>query len=246
MTNNFSIIIPIKNQIAFVKKCLDSILKYYSNQDIVLIDDCSNEETLIDYLDKLQKENIKLIRNKISLGHSRACEQGVDKSKNNNVFLLNSDTIVTKNSLDVLNDILIMNENIAVDGPTTSSTSGPQMINELFNKRFSMSITDIENEAEKISLSSDIVDIDLVGGFCLGIKKSIFNEVGRFDRNIRDYGNEKEFQIRVRKFGYRTVWVKGAYVHHFGKMSYQKENINIGKVQSDADKYIYKKHGTLK
>ena len=62
-------------------------------------------------------------------------------------------------------------------------------------------------------------------------------------KNLECYGNEKELLIRIRKAGYRTVWKKGCYIHHFGKMSYsQEKNIDIGKAQKDADTYIFRKH----
>jgi GT2 family glycosyltransferase len=70
----------------------------------------------------------------------------------------------------------------------------------------------------------------------------VFEKVGGFDPVLNSYGNEKELLIRIRKAGYRTVWVKGSYVHHFGKMSYSKTNINIGRACKDADNYIFKKH----
>jgi GT2 family glycosyltransferase len=74
----------------------------------------------------------------------------------------------------------------------------------------------------------------------------VFDRLGGFDKNLSDYGNEKELLIRVRKLKLRTVHVVGCYIHHFGKASYARENINIGVSQKQADDYILKKHGVLK
>lgn len=241
-----SIIVPIKNQYKIVMMCLTSLKRYYKNEDIVIVDDGSTEENTIKFLKEFcQKNDWILKRNEISLEHTKACEIGIENSKCDNIFLLNSDVILSEKCLYILSEVLDSHKNIAVVGPSTTSASGEQLIKELYNKRFSMTLNDIENYAKKIEKEKEIVDINLVNGFCFGIKRDIFEEVGKFDKNLESYGNEKELLIRIRNFGFRTVWVKNSYVHHFGKMSYSHENQNIGKKQAEADKLIIKKHGRL-
>ena len=243
----FCIIVPIKNQFKIVKMCIESIVKYYANQEIVLIDDGSTEQNLVSYLKETHKRfncNWQLFTNQSSTGHTKACELGIENSTSENIFLLNSDTILTKNSLEFLSDTLDKNKNIAVVGPKTSSASGPQLFLEAFTNRFKWTIDEIEEYARQNELlNNEILDIELVNGFCLGLKRSVFYQVGKFDENLTCYGNEKELLLRIRKAGYRTVFITKSYVHHFGKMSYsQEKNINIGKAQRDADCYIMKKH----
>lgn len=242
-----SIVIPIKNQFKIVKMCIDSIIRHYKNEDVILVDDGSTEENLINYLKNLQLEfpSWSFITSKTSLGHSLACTFGINSSKTNNIFLLNSDTIVTKNSLNILTKVLEENKKIAVVGPSTSSATGPQMLKDLYEKRYILSIDEIEKIAENLESNKEIIDIPLVNGFCLGLKKNVFEAVGKFDSNLSCYGNEKELLIRIRNSGYRTVFVKGCYIHHYGKVSYSHENINVGQACKDADNFILKKHGKL-
>ena len=243
---SFSIIIPIKNQYKIVKMCLDSIVKYYLNQDVVLIDDYSTEQSTIDLLKDYSKQyNWKLFRNEQSVGHSGACTKGIEESSCENVVLLYSDTIVTYKCLQILSDVLDNNKDIAVCGPSTSSASGEQLIKELYNKRFTMTLDDIEAVAKNLENDKRIVDISLVNGCCAMLKKSVFNSIDGFDKNLNCYGNEKEIFLRIRAAGYRTVWVTNCYTHHFGKMSYSQSGINISRAQTDADQYIFKKHGRL-
>lgn len=244
----FSIVIPIKNQEKIIKMCLESVLKHYRDQDIIVIDDGSTEQEVIDYLDKLVAANsCTMIRNTASFGHSKACSLGMNQAKHENVFLLNSDTIVTKNSLNILSKVLDDHRDIAVVGPSTSSASGPQLLNNLYPMRFSMTVQEIEDFAILLEKKTEINDIALVNGFCFGVKKSVFNQLRGFDQDFADYGNEKEFLIRVRhQLKLRTVHVTGSYVHHLGKMTYAHENMNIGVAQKQADDKILRKHGTLK
>ena len=239
----FSVIVPIKNQYKIVMKCLASLERHYKDSEIIIIDDGSTEENTINFLKEFcEKNNWILKRNETSLGHTKACEIGIENSKGDNFFLLNSDVIVTKNSFNILDKVLNENDDIAVVGPSTSSASGEQIILTIYDQRFLWSIEKIESFALELELNNEVHDINLVNGFCFGTKRKVFNEVGGFDKNLLCYGNEKELLIRIRKAGYRTVWKKGCYVHHFGKMSYSQEKIDIGRAQADADKYIYRKH----
>jgi GT2 family glycosyltransferase len=242
----FSCIVPIKNQYVPVKQCLDSIVRYYTSQEIIMIDDASNESRVIDLLKEYSlKYGWALIRNEISVGHSQACTQGINVAKNDIVFLLNSDIILSSKCLYLLAEVLENNKDIGCVGPYTSSATGEQLIKEYYSKRFSMSIKDIENVAESLENNRELQDIALTNGFCVGMRKSLFNELNGFDTRLTCYGNEKELQIRMRKAGYRTCLAKNTFCLHLGKMSYSHENINVGQACKDADNLILKLHGKL-
>jgi GT2 family glycosyltransferase len=244
--DKLSIIVPIKNQWKIVRNCLESISKHYKMQEVILIDDGSTEQQTIDVIkDYVKKNNWKMIRNEKSIGHSKACELGVKNTQYETMFLINSDVVLSKNSLNLMNEVLNSDEKIAVVGPTTSSTSGIQQNAEAFKNRFIWTIEQIEKFAEKIK-DEKIADIDFVGGFGFGIKRSVWEALKGFDKALNCYGNEKELQIRIRRQGFRTVWVKNSYVHHLGKMSYMHEKqINIARCQKDGDDFIIRKHGSL-
>lgn len=241
----FSIIVPIKNQYKIVKMCLDSIVKFYVDKDIILVDDGSDEQATLNLLkDYSIKYNWKLFRNNNSIGHSGACTIGINNSKYENVFLLNSDIIVTSKVLTILSNVLDKYDDVGCAGPYTCSASGDQMIKELYDKRYAMKEDQIEKVASDLEVNTELKDISLVNGFCMVLRKSLFKKLGGFCAELSSYGNEKEFQIRMRKAGFRTVLVN-SYVHHFGKVSYSKENINISQCQKDADRLILKLHGKL-
>ena len=108
-----------------------------------------------------------------------------------------------------------------------------------------MSEEDIESVARGLEKNIEIKNIPLVNGFCCVMRKSLFKKLNGFLPQLTAYGNEKEIQIRMRKLGYRTCLVCGAYVHHLGKCSYSKENLNISQCQRDSDREILRIHGRL-
>ena len=69
-----------------------------------------------------------------------------------------------------------------------------------------------------------IVDLPEVSGCAFFIHRKLWEELGGFDANLPDYGNESELCLRILQCGRRIVWVRGSYIHHLGRQSYGKLN----------------------
>lgn len=95
------IIVPIYNAFEDLQICLDSI---YKNTDLqgnrlILINDNSPDERIKPYLDKQSEThgNVIVIHNGSNKGFSANINLGMAQSQDNDVILLNSDTVVTRN-----------------------------------------------------------------------------------------------------------------------------------------------------
>jgi len=80
-----SIIILTKNSLSFTKKCLESLIAYTDNFELIIVDNGSDKET-VDYLKLLDKEkteydDVKVIFNKKNMGSPYAWNQGIKIAK---------------------------------------------------------------------------------------------------------------------------------------------------------------------
>ncbi len=94
-----SIIILTYNNLSLTKGCIESIFKYTEKDsyEIIVVDNASTDDTVA-YL-KEQKD-IKTIFNSENVGFPKGCNMGIQlASKDNDILLLNNDTIVTTNWL---------------------------------------------------------------------------------------------------------------------------------------------------
>ena len=93
------IIIPIYNAYDDLCKCLQSVYRYTDLEEnrLILINDNSSDIRIQPYLNNQANKNIIVIHNKENRGFSNNINLGIDQSKERDVILLNSDTIVTKN-----------------------------------------------------------------------------------------------------------------------------------------------------
>ena len=199
------IIIPVWNECELLRKCIASIEKNTAlSYRIILVDNASYPETAL-YLKGLSESNknrIILIRNEENLGFPKAVNQGIEFSGAAYLCVLNSDTEVYKGWLEEMMRVSESALDIGIINPSSNNLGQPEPL-----KGFS---------GQWIEMSSCI-------GFCMLIKREVFEKVGKFDE-IYSPGNfeDTDFSRRAIKAGYKCVMAKGAYVYHAQNTGFKK------------------------
>ena len=161
-------------------------------------------------------------------------------------LLFEFDTVVTPWCWRLIEEEFRRDPAIGTVGPSTSASSNEQTLEQIIKQGPYMSDNQICAFASGLIEEVPVVtDLDWLSGFAFFVRRSLWEEVGGFDENLPDYGNEKELCWRVAKMGYRNVWVRQAYIHHFGKQSYSKA-IGSGEISArihEAESYMERKHG---
>ena len=211
------IIIPVWNQLAFTKDCIDSILKNAGDigYRMVIIDNASSEDTRL-YLEGVrdfEATRVLLIRNEKNLGFVKAVNQGMGASDSPYVCVLNNDTLVMNGWLAEMIKVAEGAPNIGVVNPS-SNTLGQRPVKG----------EPIELYAEKTKgLSGRFVELGAAVGFCMLIKREVMQKIGLFDE-IYGMGNfeDTDFSRKAIREGYKCVRACGAYVYHRENTSFNK------------------------
>ena len=241
-----SIIIISYNTKELLKQCIESIVSNIAkplSYEIIVVDNNSQDGSV----KMLKKLKLKIIVNNDNVGFAKANNQGIKIAKGKYILLLNSDTIVLDNALNLLVDYLEKNPDIAVLGPkllntdrTPQSSVGsfpslPVVANMLFFEHF------IPNRFVRWSPKTTRA-VDWVMGAALMSKREIFDKIGGLDENIFMYMEELEWCCRVKKNGYKIHFYPQAKIVHLGQGSSKtgRKNpiINIYKGLI----YFYQKH----
>ena len=110
----FSIIIPTYNDLNNLKKCLRSVLRQnFKNYEIIIINDGSSDGTQ-DFLDTLNKDNIKIFNLETNQGPAFSRNIGINKSKGIWLAFLDSDDFWLRSKLQVTFDNIQLNNNFDV------------------------------------------------------------------------------------------------------------------------------------
>ena len=225
------IIIPVWNQLAFTRDCVDSILKNTAaDYRVIIIDNASDDETkrYLETLAAAQGAKVALVRNEKNLGFVKAVNQGFGMSKASYVCVLNNDTLVTRGWLETMLRVAKSSKDIGVVNPSSNNLGQRPAEGE-----------PIDRYAEGLrKLGDTSIELGAAIGFCMLIKKEVMDKIGLFDE-MYGMGNfeDTDFCRRAIKEGYRCVRACGAYVYH-------RENTSFNKIKTfnedfERNKEIY-------
>lgn len=211
-----SIIIPSYNQADYLKLCIDSIIQHtHLPYEIIVVDNASTDHTA-DYLHSMAGR----IRYRImeeNRGFAGAVNAGLMMAKGMKLLLLNNDTLVTENWLSNLLACLESDPRIGLVGPVTNFISGEQ--------RVDVPYTDVKDmptfaAVNNISDPARWQRVDRLTGFCLLMRRELWERTGYFDEGYK-IGNfeDDDYNVRVRLQGYSLVIARDVFIHHFGSVS---------------------------
>ncbi len=223
------IIVPLYNGYECLKNCIDSIFRNtnLSINTLVIIDDKSTDSRIHEYLARTNEntngKRIKVLYNHINSGFVKTINKGMKLSPED-VIILNSDTIVTKDWVEKLQRAAYSKPRVATATPlsnyvTINGIPNPFQYN---NIPHGMDIDTFAEFLEKISLRY-YPEIPAGVGFCMYIKRSVLDEMGYFDeeRFGKGYAEETDFCMRALKKGYIHVIDDTNYVYHIGGVSFE-------------------------
>lgn len=241
--HNYSIVILTYNQLEYTKVCIDSIRKYNSadNCEIIIVDNYSTDGT-VEWLK--DQGDIKYILNNENRGFPAGCNQGIELSqKDNDIFLLNNDTVIMPNSIFNLRMGLYSDENIGATGAISNSVSYYQQISQQYEDfngymTFAMSNNITNNKAydQRVKLV----------GFAMLIKRNVLDKVGLLDERFTP-GNyeDDDLSLRIIVEGYKLLLCKDSYIHHFGSVSFRENADRYNELLSINSKKFEEKWGFL-
>lgn len=223
--HTLDVIVPIYNAYEDLEKCFYSLVKHQDIYRIFLIDDCSTDERVKELFDRIKEfksGSFIIVENKNNMGYLKTANKAMSMTEND-IILINSDTIVTCGWAGKMRDCAYSDKNIATVTPFTNNggicsfpeiNQGNDIPEGLTLDRFAKHI---ENSSER-----RYPEIPSAVGFCFFIKRGVINEIGYFDEvNFENgYGEEDDFSMRAARKGYKNVLCDDTYIYHKGCSSF--------------------------
>lgn len=259
-----SIVIVNFNTFDLTFRAISSILKTEQkfSFEIMLVDNASSDDSL----QKLEKTfqrlilegKIKIFTNSENLGFSKANNICICKAQGEYILLLNSDTKVLDNTLELCIN-RIEKENIEVlkvgalgcrlileDGsldhackrgfPTPcASFFYFTRLDKLNPKRF--------GKYDALQLNEyQTGEVDAISGAFMLIPKKVLNEVGTLDESFFMYGEDLDLCFRIKKAGYKILYEPAGTVVHYKGGSGGENNIRVVNEFYNSMWLFYRKH----
>lgn len=219
-----TIIIPVYGGFEDTRCCIESVLAstYKTPAELVVINDASPEPELVEWL-KDNAQRFTLLHNEHNLGFVGTVNRGMALYPDNDVVLVNSDTEVSNDWLDRLQEAAYSHARIGSVTPFSNNAticSYPIFCedNELPE---GYTPAELDNVFAEVN-AGQVVDIPTAVGFCMFIRRDCLNDAGAFDAKLfgRGYGEENEFCMRSALRGWRHVLTGDTFVYHKGGVSF--------------------------
>ena len=208
-SRNITIIIVTYNSQDQIESCLKSIDKQGIQADILIIDNCSTDETW-QKLQTLKQPNITLIKNKTNNGFAKAVNQGIRYSnknfKNNLFLLLNPDATLDKDCLKNITNTIELNPRVGLCSPVIKNPLNREVI---FQKG---QIDWLKMRTSHSALPE--TSLDYLTGCCLLIKKAVTDKLEGFDERFFLYFEDADFSLRARREGFQIKTISNAICFH--------------------------------
>ena len=251
-----SIVIVNYNTKQLTANCIDSIIAKTSSveYEIILVDNASTDGSQDIFA---FDERIRFIEAGDNLGFGKANNLGVQHSKGDYVFFLNSDTLLLNNAIYELWHYCEEHKTEKIGGlgcvlcdgnnkrchSYAKLSSWKDIVKSYFIAPFCKSkakkimAMDAENE------SKDAFEVGYVTGADLFVSRKVLDECGCFDPDFFMYSEESEMQWRFKKHGYMNMIIKSPKIMHLEGMSQAKKKSPTMKkiIMTQSSLYLYVK-----
>jgi GT2 family glycosyltransferase len=223
-----SIIIPFRDKVNLLRSCLNSIFDktYYSDFEILLISNNSQEEGTFDYVNEIlaESDKIRFFEYNVPFNFSRINNWAVKQAKGSCVLLLNNDTEVISNGW-----LTAMYEHI--QRPDVGAV-GAQLVypdHTIQHGGIILNIQGIAGHAHKylpddfhgyFSRLNVIQNFSACTAACLLVRKDLFQKVGGLDEEkLKIAFNDVDLCLKIRQEEFLIVYTPYAKLYHFESKS---------------------------
>lgn len=224
-----SIIIPSKESLNVLQRCVNSILKKstYSDYEIIIVDNNSSADAaVLSYYQEIEMHiNIQVFQWNHPFNYSAVNNFGAQYAKGKYLVLLNSNTeVIAPNWME---EMLMYAQRLDV------GAVGAKLYFENDKIQHAGIIIGLDKDrlvghAHYKFSRNDIgymgrlyyaQNMSAVTAACMMVKKSLYNELGGFDESFAVAYNDVDFCLRLRNAGYLVVFTPYAEFYYYGLKS---------------------------
>ncbi len=235
-----AIIIPTKNKVQLLKKCIESIENKtdYKNYEIIIVDNNSNDIETLEYLKSISNKN-RVLKYTDQFNFSDLNNWAAGHTDAEHLLFLNNDIEIISN--EWLTGMLEHSQRKEIGAVGARQIHSD---NTIQHAGIVLGVPKIivgcafwghpANQPTYFWYGESIRNVSAVAASCMMVRRDVFNEVGGFDSNFAINHGDIDLCLRIRERGYFIVYTPYALLYHYESLTRGKENLkNIYKIDDD-------------
>lgn len=222
-----SLIMPTYNGYEITKQAIDSIVdkSTYTNYEILLVDNNSDDETALAYFDEINNhEKITVLRYPHPFNYSAINNFAAKQAKgeiigliNNDVEVINPEWLTEMVSHAQREDIGCVGAMLYFDNDTIQHAGVIMGIGGVAGHSHKQFKRDSHGYFSRLNI---VQNLSAVTAACLLVKKTVFEQVnGLNEKDLTVAFNDVDFCLKVQAAGYRNLWTPYAELYHYESIS---------------------------
>jgi len=253
---DLSIIIVNYETKNLLEQCLNSIYSenYHFSYEVSVVDNDSKDSSI--EMVKKKFPQVKLIENRNNLGFAAANNQALRRSNARYLLLINPDTVVLPDSLNVMMEFM--------DEHPEAGIAGCKLLNPDYSLQYSCrkfsnfatfflrgihldSIFPNNTILRKYMMfdwdHNEVREVDWVLGSCMMVRRKAIEQVGMLDENFILYFEDQDWCYRMWKHDWKVYYVPQAQMIHYYQRRSAKQFLNVSTwTHIKSMLYFFKKH----
>lgn len=252
---DISIVIVSWNTRDLLIACLESVFQHppAAEFEVRVVDNGSTDGTQTILAQQFPK--VKLIQNQENVGFARANNQAIKQCHSEFILLLNPDTEVKENALQILLDYMRQHTTVGAVGPKTLNPDGsfqtsayPELT--LFGELWRLLHLDTLKPIgvyRQIKWDDRLIrPVDNLLGACILLRVAALARVGLLDERFYMYTEEIDLCHRLKLDNWQIIWNPNAHIIHYGGQSTQQIATKMFLTLYQTKWMYFKKHhGTM-
>ena len=216
-----SIVIPNKDNMGILKRCIDSIQSKstYRNYEVIIVENNSKEPDTFAYYKSIDgKDGISVIYWEEEFNYSRINNYGIMHAKGDYIVCLNNDiSVITP---DWMEELLgnCQRKEVGITGARLyfpdNTIQHAGIVVGMGGSAGSMFVGMSRNRTGYMHKAAIQQNLSAVTAACFMVKRQAFEQAGGFDEKLAVAFNDVDFCLRVRQAGYLVVYNPDAQMYH--------------------------------
>jgi N-acetylglucosaminyl-diphospho-decaprenol L-rhamnosyltransferase len=234
-----SIIYVNWNSLDYLRESIASVYRHTSDIsfEVVVVDNSSTEPGIDSLIDQFPQ--VVIVKSNTNLGFAGANNLGFKRSRGEFVLLLNPDTKLIGPSVNIMMYRMRSFPDAGIVGCKLLNTDGsvqlssiqkfPTILNQAVDAeylRLRWPHCRLWEIAPLFSNDVKVMNVDVIPGACMLIRRSVFEQVGMYSEDYFMYAEDLDLNYKLKRAGFKNYYVGETAIIHHGGGSSSRQKVN--------------------